>query len=445
MSVIDESFTIKASPTKELFIYMMTRDIPLIRAILDLVDNSVDGATRLQPGGDYSTFWVRIECTEEHFAISDNCGGIPISTARDYAFRFGRPKDMELTPGSIGKFGVGMKRSFFKLGNKFTVKSTTSTSKFVVEHYVREWLEKPEDWHFKFKVKNESLKNVPEQKIGTQILIEELFESVSKSFGLGNFRKELCDEIETAHAVVMAKGLAISFNGRPLGKRTLSLYKSDQLKPAFIEKRYENIGPAVVKVQIYAGISDRDFEKGGWYIFCNGRMVLEADQTDITTWGGSNTTPKYHPDFAFFRGYVFFDSEDAELLPWTTTKTGIDSDSGLYKNVKLEMITLMRPVLDFLRKLAKERADVEKGDIDKSLLEESVKKAESTNYLDLKDKGAFITPKFDPIPRGPRTGRIQYNKPVDDIKKLKKILGVTTYTAVGEKTFDYFMRMECEE
>ena len=60
MSIIDESFTIKASPTKELFIYMMTRDIPLIRAILDLVDNSVDGATRLQPGGDYSTFWVRI-------------------------------------------------------------------------------------------------------------------------------------------------------------------------------------------------------------------------------------------------------------------------------------------------------------------------------------------------------------------------------------------------
>ncbi len=66
MSIIDESFTIKASPTKELFIYMMTRDIPLIRAILDLVDNSVDGATRMQPCGDYSKFWVRIECTKEH-------------------------------------------------------------------------------------------------------------------------------------------------------------------------------------------------------------------------------------------------------------------------------------------------------------------------------------------------------------------------------------------
>ena len=439
------TYIIQASPTKELFIYMLTRDIPLIRAILDLVDNSVDGATRLKDGSDYSRFWIRIECAEHHFSISDNCGGIPISIARDYAFRFGRPKDVEATPGSIGKFGVGMKRSFFKLGNKFSVKSTTSSSSFIVEHDVEKWLENPEDWHFKFKEKNEELFDVPENRIGTKIIVERLHESVSRSLSLENFRKELCDEIETAHAVVMAKGLSISFNGRPLGRRTISLLQSDQLKPAFIEKKYEDIDSVPVNVKIYAGISERDFEKGGWYIFCNGRMVLDADQTEVTTWGGSNPTPKYHPDFAFFRGYVFFDSEDAELLPWTTTKTGIDIDSGLYKSVKLEMITIMRPVLDFLRKLAKERADVENGDVEKSLLEESINNASSTNYLNLKDKGAFIPPKFDPLPRGPKSGRIQYNKPIDAIKKAKRILGVTTYTAVGEKTFDYFMRMECEE
>jgi hypothetical protein len=55
---------IEASPTKELFIYMLTRDIPLIRAILDLVDNSVDGATSLKSGNDYSPFWIRINVTK---------------------------------------------------------------------------------------------------------------------------------------------------------------------------------------------------------------------------------------------------------------------------------------------------------------------------------------------------------------------------------------------
>jgi hypothetical protein len=39
----NDSWQIDASPTKELFIYMLVRDISLSRAIIDLVDNSVVG------------------------------------------------------------------------------------------------------------------------------------------------------------------------------------------------------------------------------------------------------------------------------------------------------------------------------------------------------------------------------------------------------------------
>jgi hypothetical protein len=39
---------IQASPTKELFISMLVRDIELTPAIVDLVDNSFDGAIRLR-------------------------------------------------------------------------------------------------------------------------------------------------------------------------------------------------------------------------------------------------------------------------------------------------------------------------------------------------------------------------------------------------------------
>jgi hypothetical protein len=73
------------------------------------------------------------------------------------------------------------------------------------------------------------------------------------------------------------------------------------------------------------------------------------------------------------------------------------------------MITLMRPVLDFLRKLANERAQVERGEIEKSPLEESYKGTKPTNYLYVQQQGHFITPKAIPVPRGPRTGRIQSN------------------------------------
>lgn len=124
---------IDASPTKDFFILMLVRDIELMDAIADLVDNCVDGARRTRPRGDYDGLWVRVETTAESFRIADNCGGIAVDLARNYAFRFGRPAGMPQTKHSVGQFGIGMKRALFKLGRKFTVDSTTTMSHFKVD------------------------------------------------------------------------------------------------------------------------------------------------------------------------------------------------------------------------------------------------------------------------------------------------------------------------
>ena len=68
---------IDAAPTKSFFIDMLTRDIPLDQAILDLVDNSVDGAKAMRAEGGADSFegrWVRLEFGREKFRIIDNCG-----------------------------------------------------------------------------------------------------------------------------------------------------------------------------------------------------------------------------------------------------------------------------------------------------------------------------------------------------------------------------------
>ena len=44
--------TVDATPVKSFFVDMLTRDIELVDAILDLLDNCVDGILRLK--GDYS-------------------------------------------------------------------------------------------------------------------------------------------------------------------------------------------------------------------------------------------------------------------------------------------------------------------------------------------------------------------------------------------------------
>ena len=114
---------INAEPTKDLFISMLIKDLPLIRSIIDLVDISVDGARRIGKKNDYGGLFVRLNLRADRFEISDNCGGIDVELARHYAFRFGRPAEMEPIPYSVGQFGVGMKRSLFKIQLLFLLKT----------------------------------------------------------------------------------------------------------------------------------------------------------------------------------------------------------------------------------------------------------------------------------------------------------------------------------
>ncbi len=65
---------INAAPTKAFFVDMLVRDIPLEQAVLDLVDNSIDGAKRMD-GADFQGRKIEIEISGDRFRILDNCGG----------------------------------------------------------------------------------------------------------------------------------------------------------------------------------------------------------------------------------------------------------------------------------------------------------------------------------------------------------------------------------
>ena len=435
---------IHAEPTKELFIYMLVRDIPLTRAIVDLIDNSVDGATRLQSNGSYEGLWIKISANKNLFQIEDNCGGITVREAEEYAFKFGRANDAEATPKSIGRFGIGMKRAFFKIGRKFTVESTTLDSRFLVSANVEEWKKKSE-WTFEFQDIQENRQYTTEEA-GTKILIEELHESVAEDLGLDNFLSQLKQEITIAYSLKIGKGLSISINGEEIAPISLNLRASDKIKVAKFEREYRYFGSleidTPVKVSLYAGVSDRNLNEGGWYIFCNERMVLEADQTEITGWGTKTGFPKYHPDFAFFRGYAFFESDDAAYLPWTTTKTGIDYDSPIYKSVKQEINQLTTPVITFLRRMAEEKSRVERGEIEESLLEEAYLQTKAYSVFEADTNTSFEMPEQSEVPPRDRRGNIQYNRPLEEINLVKELLNASTNKEVGEKTFEYYLMNE---
>ena len=138
---------VDASPTKSFFVSIITRDVQLDDAIADLVDNCVDGAKRLRKDGDLKGLWVKIVVGADGFSIEDNCGGIPLEIARRYAFKFGRDGDYQDSDYSVGQFGVGMKRTLFKLGTKFSVSTVEPEHSYKIEVPVEDWLIDPK-WDF---------------------------------------------------------------------------------------------------------------------------------------------------------------------------------------------------------------------------------------------------------------------------------------------------------
>ena len=114
----------KANPTKAFFVKMITRDITLEDCIFDLIDNSIDGAWEQKGGqpmrlGDnikLTEYRISIEVKSDRFSIHDNCGGISLDDAVEYAFTFGRQEKALTENYSIGVYGIGMKRAIFKNG-----------------------------------------------------------------------------------------------------------------------------------------------------------------------------------------------------------------------------------------------------------------------------------------------------------------------------------------
>lgn len=447
----EDRLRIDASPTKEFFIHMLTRDVPLSRAIIDLVDNSVDGAQRLRKEGRYDGLWIRIEVNADSFAVSDNCGGIPIDIAKNYAFRFGRPKDAADSPGSVGVFGVGMKRTFFKLGRCFSVESRCRTEGFVMNVDVDQWIlgdeDAPDDWHFQFDSANKDLAEVSNEETGTTIRVTNLYPTVTANFALETFQTQLWRELSAAHAVSVDKGLAITLNLLPLDHLPQSLFVSDAIKPAYVEKEYprmqiDGCEGEPVRVKLYAGVAKREYQEGGWYIFCNGRLVLKADQTYLTVWGETHGLRRYHGELAFFRGYAFFDSRHSTLLPWTTTKTGVDTDAPIYKVVQREMIEMTKPVISFLNELAKQTSADNQGEWSDKSLANAITTASAMRTDNISSHTQFQAPQPIVRPPGPRMQRIQYSKTADEVEKAKSLLGVTSYKDVGERTFEYYLQYE---
>lgn len=446
-----------AYPTKQFFVKMITRDLALSDCILDLIDNSVDGAWRTEGGGlteltrddSLSKYAISISVTPNGFSIEDNCGGMTLDDAVNYAFSFGKPEEYKRDPYSIGAYGIGMKRAIFKLGTKIRIRSTYRTADGGIEAFavpidVSAWLlSNVPPWDFDIVPDDALTRN------GVRIQIDELTPEAENMFRSEAFLQNLRRTIGRDYSLYLDRGLKVSINGEYIAGWQVELRQSAE----FIPMRYaytDQANGSVVNVEIIGGMAAAPpdatepedsadhtprAELYGWYVVCNGRIVLAADRTAASGWG-SDDWPSWHPQYAGFIGVILFSAENAVALPLTTTKRSIDESSGVYRRAKPRMRELTRKWIDYtnMRKQALEDARQKEQEAHAVPLY-TVSRQTSVRLPEL------IARDSEPI------ANVQYSVPLERMRSLAKKFGSVNlpYREVGLRSFNYAYREKVGE
>ncbi len=461
---------VSASPVKSFFVSMLTRDIRLEEAILDLLDNCVDGILRTNShtsdtNRPYDGFGAEIQFGKDSFLIADNCGGIPWGL-HNYAFRMGRAHDREAdAPGTVGVYGIGMKRAIFKMGRHCLISTQNGNHRYEVE-ITATWIDDEEEWRIPV-----SSAKKPLNQDGTAVFVGDLHPGIRKRFSddAKAFKSELMNMVATHYAFIIDKGFAVRINGDVVKPRpTRLVFHRDAGKvPAIRPFMFRTMTDEGVEVFLAVGFtrpipsqdeaqSEQEEKRyssldAGWTVVCNDRAVLYCDRSELTGWGEAGI-PRYHTQFTAISGIVEFRSDDASKLPTTTTKRGIDASSALYLQVKNKMREGMRIFTDYTNRW-KGRAEESRRQIEAAgepLAFEEVKARAETQGLRFAPTtrsipaGLQYKPEL-PLPKRlePRKRRISFVKDEEEVRVVAEYVlrdPDADPSMVGEKCFDLVLK-----
>lgn len=455
---------VKLVPAKRFFVEMLTRDIELVDAILDLVDNCLDGAMRILNGDNsgpkpYDGFEVDISFDNEHFRISDNCGGIPRQVALESAFRMGRhdsERDKDLP--TVGVYGIGMKRAIFKMGEDASVFCNTDNGCYQVE-ISKDWMMDDNLWEL-------PLSDLGEcgEKYGTDIEVKQLRDGIKQQFANKDFVDNLYSVISTHFSYIISKGLNIKINGEPIApKISITRFakdfsnKKDSIAPYVYKNNMDGVDVEVA-IGFYRSLGTDEEEQdekdgksvstnAGITIICNDRVVLHNDKTHVTGWGEAGV-PRYHTQFIGISGVVIFQSNTPAKLPLKTTKRGVDSSSQIYAVVKDKVREGIKIFTDFTNKWKKiskgelsEHFRIEETESAPSItLSQKVRTEEWSNVR--RDGGKVFKPRL-PLPKETDpTERVVFTKKRSEVQAVSEYLfdEVRPTTFVGEYCFDQILK-----
>ena len=433
----------KAHPQKRLFISLLTRDIGLADAFLDVIDNSINAALKqlglgVNSSADYIDLlsqerrpkhFIKISYDENSVRFVDNCGGIAAKDAEDKVFVFGA-SDQSHLQDRLSVYGIGLKRAMFKLGNRVVMRSDHPDGGFDLDLNVAKWESKVEEsWTFPISKRSSTREG------RTTLMVSELYSDVKSRLGNSAFESELSNKIAYSYSFFIGKVVDIHLNDRKIPGRVPEI-GGNQASETYQEGE--------VSVAVSAGLGEPggsghySAETAGWNIFCNGRAVIVNDRSRLTGWGIDGFLPSFKPKHRPFVGVVFFTSDNPELLPWTTTKLGVNPDNIVWQRALRRMADVGRQVTRFLDSRYQEEGTV----ITKDELVDAIGERAELKLAVTAPTRTFSAPKR----KSSALTSIQFKVDKKLLSRVKAAIGAPSMSnaEVGQYILDYFVESELD-
>jgi hypothetical protein len=327
------------TPEKRLF-WSIISDYDLKTALTELVDNALDLWLSTKNRSPLSV-QVNVDSDRQIITLIDNAGGVRHEDIRLLITPGGSNNSPDAT--AIGIFGVGSKRAVVAVAEHVRIKTRHHDDQSFQIDIEKEWLES-DGWDL-------PLYEIPEIVPGTTMI------------ELTQLRRKLVDTDaaallshfgETYAWFLQQSGCAITVNGVCAEPKAFDAwaYPPDYL-PQRVEFETWPDGSGSLKIELIAGlIRDRDpaMENYGVYFYCNNRLIVKDLKAREVGYFVTSEAGVPHPDASLCRAIVRLNGP-AKLMPWNSSKNGINFDHPAFGHLRKTLIQLVAHFSSLSRRL----------------------------------------------------------------------------------------------
>jgi hypothetical protein len=293
-------------------------------------------------GDRQSPLVVHVELDPERQLISvqDNAGGVKRDELRVLVAP-GESKN-DLTAEVIGIFGVGGKRAGIALAEHVTIKTRFNQEESSELNITQEWLQ-TEGWDLPAYA-------IPDIASGTTLVeMSHLRESLT-----ADQVDELRGHFGETYRWFLSQGCTIEINGIPVSPLDFETWAFPPNFGPRTSRFVVDMGQhGKVLAEITAGlIRDRDPEGDnyGVYFYCNHRLIVKEERTRDVGYFVSGEAGVPHTDASLCRVIVRLQGP-AQLMPWNTSKNGINYSHQVFQQIRPRLIPLVTYYSSLSRRL----------------------------------------------------------------------------------------------